>query len=192
MVNKNGVNLKERSMVKRKFLKDCFIKSPFFIVIVFSFTMCMNRKQNDCYESRMIDSSFLHAPFVAMNVLYQNDVYRIVIEENSIDLLVKTILSGKKYRYELYPIFRNDTLEVDRIVFDELKENGYIVTAQSDIDSIYCGKVENLLTSFFNKNGVLIDSLPDMEETYLIYLLFQHKVYLSMDCETGLLYVIDY
>lgn len=179
-------------MVKRKFLKDCCIKGNIFIIIVLSFTMCVNRKQSNQYENKMIDSSFLHTPFVAINVLYNHDVYRILIEESSINILPESILLGKKSRNELYPMFRNDTLDIDSIIFDKLKKSGNLVMAQTSIDSVYSGKVKNILSTFFNKNGVLTDSLSDKEQVYIVYLLFKHKIYVKTDCETGLLYIINY
>jgi len=153
--------------------------------------MCTNKKQSNRYDNSMIDSSFFHTPFVAINVSYKHNVYRIVIEENSINLLPKEMLSDKVYRHELYPIFRNDTLVIDSITLGKLTEKGHLVVTQTRVDSVYCGKARNILSYFFGPNGVLVDSLSEKEQFYIIYLLFQHKVYLKTDCETGLLHIIN-
>ena len=179
-------------MAIKRYLKNYCIKSAFLIIIIFAITMCINNKQSNQYEDSTIETSFLHTPFVAINVSYKHTVYRMVIEESSIDLLPQEMLSNKIYRYELYPIFRNDTLVVDSVTFDKLRaERGSLVEAQASVDSVYGGKVENILSSFFSKNKVLVDTLSEEEQIYIIYLLFQHRVYLKADCETGLLHIIN-
>lgn len=100
-------------------------------------------------------------------------------------------LADKKYRYELFPILLGRTLDIDSITFHSLEEMNYWVKPQSYIDSIYNRKIENLLSNFFNKKGVLSAHLSYPEEKYLIYLLFQHGIYLNTDCETGMLYILN-
>lgn len=187
------MNLKEQHMVVKRYLKNYCIKSAFLIVIIFAFIMCVNNnKQSNQYEDGTIENSFLHTPFVAINVSYKHNVYRMVIEESSIDLLPQEMLSDKIYRYELYPMLRNDTLVVDSAAFNKLRMGrGSLVETQVSVDSVYGGKVENILSSFFSKNKVLVDTLSEEEQIYIIYLLFQHGVYLKVDCETGLLHIVN-
>ena len=185
------MNLKEQHMVTKRYLKSYCIKDVFLIIIAFSFVGCMNRNQDERYDDNTIDTSFFHTPFVAINVSYKNNIHRMVMEENLINSLPKERLSGKMYRSELYPIFRNDTLVIDSITFNKFIDNGCLVVTQKSVDSVCCGEIKNILSSFFDENGILVDSLSEKEQSYIIYLLFQHKVYLKTDCETGLLHIIN-
>lgn len=153
------------------------------------FVMCVH-KTSERYEDMFVDSTW-QSPFVAMNIEYKDSVYSIVPREGDMYLFLNDGVANKKYRYELFPILLEQTLGIDSITFCSLKEMDCMVTPQPDIDSIYKGKVENLISLLFNEKGVLSVGLSYPEEKYLIYLLFHHGVYLNTDCETGVLYILN-
>ncbi|WP_418699013.1 hypothetical protein [Bacteroides sp.] len=179
----------EQNIVKGKYLRSCWNKIILILSITLLFVMCVH-KTNERYEDMLVDSTW-QSPFVAMNIEYKDSVYSIVPREGDMYLFQNNGLADKKYRHELFPIILEQTLSIDSITFCSLKEMDCMVTSQSYIDSIYEGKVENLLSLLFNKRGVLSVSLSYPEEKYLIYLLFQHGVYLNTDCETGTFYILN-
>lgn len=92
-----------------------------------------------------VDSTW-QSPFVAMNIEYKDSVYSIVPREGDMYLFLNDGVANKKYRYELFPILLEQTLGIDSITFCSLKEMDCMVTPQPYIDSIYKGKVENLIS----------------------------------------------
>ena len=178
---------KERNIVEGKYPKNCWNKIILMLGINLLFVMCVH-KTSERYEDMFVDSTW-QSPFVAMNIEYKDSVYSIVPREGDMYLFLNDGVANKKYRYELFPILLEQTLGIDSITFCSLKEMDCMVTPQPYIDSIYKGKVENLISLLFNEKGVLSVGLSYPEEKYLIYLLFHHGVYLNTDCETGVLYI---
>lgn len=177
-------------MVERKFLRNYCIRLMFCIAIVLLFVMCSHEeKHTKTYEEEMFDTISFHKPFVGMNILFKDSVYTVVIDEGAIRWLPK-VISNKKYRREIYPILKNDTLKIDSASFSKIKNEGVLVIPQLHVDTIYSGRIDNLL-SFFNKKGVFIGHLSNVEQAYVIYLLFQCGIYVGIDCETGLLHIVN-
>lgn len=175
------------NIVERKYHKSYWNKTILILSLGILFVMCKH-KTNEKYDNMIIDSTW-QSPYVAMNIRYKDSIYSIVPREG--DMYLFSELADKKYRYELFPILLGRTLDIDSITFHSLEEMNYWVKPQSYIDSIYNRKIENLLSNFFNKKGVLSAHLSYPEEKYLIYLLFQHGIYLNTDCETGMLYILN-
>ena len=136
----------------------------------------------------MID--LIHCPFVAMNIIHKDSIYKIVAEESDIP-----IFTVEKRRNKLYPIFRNDTIQMDDLSFNLLQQRCQFVVPQTRIDSICNGNEKDLLNVLFTKykdDYVLEESFSQSELTYLIYVLFQHQIYLMTDCESGYLFVVNH
>ena len=86
-----------------------------------------------------------------------------------------------KYRDSIYRmVLRNN---------DVILERTAIVTPQSRIDSIYKGKVDILLSHFFDDSGFIALELSYDEEKYLIDILYRNKILVNVACESGYLYI---
>lgn len=144
---------KERNIVEGKYPKNCWNKIILMLGINLLFVMCVH-KTSERYEDMFVDSTW-QSPFVAMNIEYKDSVYSIVPREGDMYLFLNDGVANKKYRYELFPILLEQTLGIDSITFCSLKEMDCMVTPQPYIDSIYKGKVENLISLLFNEKGVL-------------------------------------
>lgn len=137
----------------RKIPQNCWNKIILMLGINLLFVMCVH-KTSERYEDMFVDSTW-QSPFVAMNIEYKDSVYSIVPREGDMYLFLNDGVANKKYRYELFPILLEQTLGIDSITFCSLKEMDCMVTPQPYIDSIYKGKVENLISLLFNEKGVL-------------------------------------
>ena len=79
--------------------------------------------------------------------------------------------------------------------FNLLQQRCQFVIPQTWIDSICNRNEKDLLNILFTKyedKYVLEESFSQAELTYLIYILFQHQIYLMTDCETGELFVVNH
>lgn len=180
---------KELNIMGKKYLKNYWNNILFLLSTGFLFTMC-TYKANKGYKDMLIDSTEL-SPFVAINIEYKDSIYRVVPREGDMYLFSNNEITNKKYRYELFPIILDKVLNIDSITFYSLKEMDCMVIPQLHIDSLYNGRIENLISSFFNDKGILSTTLSRSEEKYLIYLLFKHGIYLNTDCETGALFIVN-
>lgn len=164
------------------------------LLFVFLLANCAGNTKYINYENDSINVDLIQTPFIAMNIAYKDSVYKIVMEEANILEFNIPEFVDKRRRNELYPILRNDTIQINDYYFKLLQENCQFVIPQIHIDSI-CNENENdLLNAFFTKYGKLYffkKSFSQMEQNYLIYVLFQHRIYLMTDCETGYIFVIN-
>lgn len=176
-------------MEKKKYLKSYWNNIPALLTIVL-LSSCMNPQT--MYEDQELSTS-IHSPFVAMKVEYEKQIYCAVLEEAELFIFPSSAIGKGKYRKDIFPILRQDTITIDYTTYKEIcKRNGLFIPVHS-IDSIYNGNANNLLSAYFDKCGNLLSGkLSDIEEKYIIYLLFQHSIYLMTDCETGYKYIINY
>ena len=101
-------------------------------------------------------------------------------------------LVADRKRKNVYSMLRKDTFRIQEDFYNSLLANSLLFHPVASIDSIYKGNVTNILTSFFNERGVLDTPLSQEEVLYIVYILFQHRIYTWRDCETGYICIIDF
>ncbi len=170
--------------------KNICINVIFLLLLVLCLANCKDNRKCSDFENSNIVIDLIHCPFVAMNIIHKDSIYKIVAEESDIP-----IFTVEKRRNKLYPIFRNDTIQMDDLSFNLLQQRCQFVVPQTRIDSICNGNEKDLLNVLFTKykdDYVLEESFSQSELTYLIYVLFQHQIYLMTDCESGYLFVVNH
>lgn len=170
--------------------KNIYINILFLLLLAFCLTNCKDNRKYSDFENRNIVVNLIHCPFIAMNIVHKDCVYKVVAEESDIPLF-----TTEKRRNKLYPIFRKDTIQMDDHSFDLLQQRCQFVIPQTRIDSICNRNKGNLLNVLFTKcenHYFLEKSFSQAELAYLIYVLFQHQIYLMTDCESGYLFVINH
>lgn len=170
--------------------KNIYINILFLLLLAFCLTNCKDNRKYSDFENRNIVVNLIHCPFIAMNIVHKDCVYKVVAEESDIPLF-----TTEKRRNKLYPIFRKDTIQMDDHSFDLLQQRCQFVIPQTRIDSICNRNKGNLLNVLFTKyenHYFLEKSFSQAELAYLIYVLFQHQIYLMTDCETGYSFVVNH
>lgn len=170
--------------------KSICINIVLLLLLACCLANCKDSQKHSCFENRNIVTDLIHCPFIAMNIIHKDSIYKIVTEESDIP-----IFTTEKRRSKLYPIFRNDTIQIDDYTFNLLQERCQFVVPQTRIDFICSGNGKDLLKTLFTKYGdeyVLEESFSQAELAYLIYVSFQHQIYLMTDCETGDLFVVNH
>ena len=170
--------------------KNICINIVFFLLFAFCLANCKENPKGSDFENSNIVVDLIHSPFIAMNIIHKDSIYKIVTEESDIP-----VFTTEKRRNKLYPIFRNDTIQMDDHSFNLLQQRCQFVIPQTWIDSICNRNEKDLLNILFTKyedKYVLEESFSQAELTYLIYRLFQHQIYLMTDCETGELFVVNH
>ncbi|MDR0988145.1 MAG: hypothetical protein LBM06_01605 [Prevotellaceae bacterium] len=128
--------------------------------------------------------------YISLDVRYANNKSRVVLQNE--ELYARIRMPERLYKRRLLQVLENrDTLTVDSIVYVSLQK--YIVIPQRRIDSIYQGKVENLLASplFCDKQTMVLEKVTNEEERYIIDILFRHDYFMTVDDESGYPF-IDY
>ncbi len=170
--------------------KNICINIVFFLLFAFCLANCKENPKGSDFENSNIVVDLIHCPFIAMNIVHKDSIYKIGTEESDIPLF-----TTEKRRNKLYPIFRKDTIQMDDHSFDLLQQRCQFVIPQTRIDSICNRNKGNLLNVLFTKyenHYFLEESFSQAELAYLIYVLFQHQIYLMTDCETGELFVVNH
>jgi len=129
-----------------------------------------------------------HTPFLPLKVEYEDSVHHVLLRENELHLFPR--LKEMKYRDRIFEAIRTP-IRIDSTQWSAVKSlwNPFI-TPQPRIDSLYGGDARNLLPLLeLRADGTY--GFDDEEGNYLIYLLFQHRIYLNTDCETGCYYVVE-
>ena len=171
-------------------MNNICINIVFFLLFAFCLANCKENPKGSDFENSNIVVDLIHSPFIAMNIIHKDSIYKIVTEESDIP-----VFTTEKRRNKLYPIFRNDTIQMDDHSFNLLQQRCQFVIPQTWIDSICNRNEKDLLNILFTKyedKYVLEESFSQAELTYLIYILFQHQIYLMTDCETGELFVVNH
>ena len=119
--------------------------------------------------------------FAVVNVNYHDTAYRVIVREE------RYYLEEKYQKGFEYALEENGILNIDSATYSLLKTK--IVKKQDRIDSLYNGEVKNLISTFFNEQGVVATFLSDEEVKYLIDILFQNNIPMNIDCETGALVI---
>lgn len=166
-----------------------FILSCGLILFLFS---CNGNKKGKMYSEIIADLTNQSA-FIAINVKNQDSIYHIVIKNADFYSILINYLSLEKYKkVVLSSLKSNKPLEVDAAVFFKLNE--YRFDNNNKIDSLSAVGVKKILKNDFNKNGVCVAEISDIDERAMIDFLFFNNIYVKVDCETGLLYIanIDY
>lgn len=177
--------LKEPNMQTRKYQKSYWIKLILLFVTTLFLTSCI---YNNTKYKKIVSDTTNQSIFLAMDVKYQDSIYRIVLRNGELYSILQNKLSEKIYKNRILEILeKKHILEVDSIEFTKLKN--YTIAPQQCIDSIYRKGVTELISSFFNENGALTSPISDVEEKYIINLLFLNYIFSNIDCETGTLYI---
>lgn len=174
--------------MEKRYQNICYWMISMFVLIVMiiPFKTCNNNPKPIEYINDSIWTGF-HAPFLPLMVDYQDSIYDVLIREN--ELYIFPHLWEMKFRYKIYEVIKHP-LKIDSLQWEYIikKQNRFIMK-QKSIDSIYSGNINNILLLLdTNKDGRY--NFDDKERNYLIYLLFQHQIYLSTNCETGM-YIIE-
>lgn len=159
----------------KKFLDKCLIAA---VILIFSACLCRDKKSDEQFAENSNRPSF-----VAISINYRDSIYRVIVRKQ------RMYLKEKYQKGFKYAVKNSMTLYVDSTTFSVLKSD--IVTPQYRIDSVYGGKIKNLLSVFFNEYGAVVDSLSYEEEKYLIDILFQNNIPTNIDCETGMLIISE-
>ena len=92
--------------------KNICINVIFLLLLVLCLANCKDNRKCSDFENSNIVIDLIHCPFVAMNIIHKDSIYKIVAEESDIP-----IFTVEKRRNKLYPIFRNDTIQMDDLSF---------------------------------------------------------------------------
>lgn len=174
--------------MEKRYLNICYwiISLIVIMIMIIPFEACNNNSKSIEYRNDSIWTG-LHAPFLPLMVDYQDSIYHVLTREN--ELYIFPYLWDMKYRNKIYEAIKHP-IKVDSSQWKYIvsKENRFIIK-QPEIDSIYNGNIDNIL-SLLGTIEEGIYNFNDEERNYLIYLLFQHQIYLNTNCETGM-YVIE-
>lgn len=164
-------------MEKKKYLKRYWNKILMITGIMCFLVACM-------YVDKKPQNGFVgnnNGPYKVISVKYRDSIYRMVLRNNDVIL-------EKKYPKDYIQVLKDSgVLDIDSMIF--LKLRTAIVTPQSRIDSIYKGKVDILLSHFFDDSGFIALELSYDEEKYLIDILYRNKILVNVACESGYLYI---
>lgn len=179
-------------MAKFLYLKVCWNKS-LLLLIALLLTSCTNKKKNiEFYEAQDCEDIFSTSPaLVGAKLSFEDSIYLSVIPEYNIEEIMPPLVADRK-RKDVYSMLRKDTFRIQEDFYKSLLANSLLFHPVASIDSIYKGNVTNILTSFFNERGVLDTPLSQEEVLYIVYILFQHRIYTWRDCETGYICIIDF
>ena len=86
--------------------KNICINIVFFLLFAFCLANCKENPKGSDFENSNIVVDLIHSPFIAMNIIHKDSIYKIVTEESDIP-----VFTTEKRRNKLYPIFRNDTIQ---------------------------------------------------------------------------------
>ena len=141
---------------------------------------------NNKYDKVLQDYSY----YVSLNIAYDKHIIRIVIENADLFYILKKEQEGftqSKYERKVTKVLnQNIPLIVDKNTFFLLEK--YQVIPTEKIDKLKKKGINNIRTSLFNKYGALTAPLSEMDEKYVIDILFQNKIFTLIDCETGYIY----
>lgn len=180
-------------MAKFLYLKVCWNKSLLLLIALLLLTSCTNKKKNiEFYEAQDCEDIFSTSPaLVGAKLSFEDSIYLSVIPEYNIEEIMPPLVADRK-RKDVYSMLRKDTFRIQEDFYKSLLANSLLFHPVASIDSIYKGNVTNILTSFFNERGVLDTPLSQEEVLYIVYILFQHRIYTWRDCETGYICIIDF
>lgn len=178
-------------MAKFLYLKVCWSKSLLLLIVLL--TSCTNKQKNiEFYEVQDCEDIFSTSPtLVGAKLSFEDSIYLSVIPEYNIEEIMPPLVADRK-RKNVYSMLRKDTFRIQEDFYNSLLANSLLFHPVASIDSIYKGNVTNILTSFFNERGVLDTPLSQEEVLYIVYILFQHRIYTWRDCETGYICIIDF
>lgn len=173
--------------MEKRYRNICYWTINFIVlmIMVTPFEACIYNSKSIEYENDSIWTG-LHAPYLPLMVDYQDSIYHVLAREN--ELYIFPYLWDMKYRHKIYEAIKHP-IKIDSIQWEYFvnRENRFIIKQQR-IDSIYNGNIKNILP-LLNTNTEGIYSFDDKERNYLIYLLFQHQIYLNTNCETGMYFI---
>lgn len=172
--------------MEKKYQNICYwmISLLVLMVMIIPVKKCNNSPKSIEYKNDSIWIG-LHAPFLPLIVDYQDSIYDVLIRENELHIFPD--LWEMKFRHKIFEAIKYP-IKIDSSQWEFIvnKQNRFIMK-QKRVDSIYSGNIDNILLLL---DSPQIYNFDDLERNYLIYLLFQHQIYLNTDCETGM-YIIE-
>jgi len=145
-----------------------------------------------CNNYKKVFKDFgLHSYYLAINVEYNKQVMPIVIENAEFYSLIKDdSLSEKEYVDMLGNLLSQmNSFEINRkMLYDKLE--AYRVDIHGSLIKEYADKKgDDLITIFFNEDGVQSEKLSNEEKKVIIHLLFKKNIFVKIDDETGFIYI---
>lgn len=156
------------------------------LLVIVLFNSC-----KDNYKRSLSDFNN-YSDFVALSVSNGTDSMKIVIENAQLYSILNdnvSSLSERKYMDDAYVAIINDKpLLIDNKSYSSLCS--YELKFDEEIGNLNKKGIDTLLNTYF-EGKVLYKALADTKERHLIYCLYNNKILVRTDCESGYLYIND-